>query len=80
MGRLAFHDNPSAHASVITVDGYFIGWVYLTDQGTYATNTNGRLAAIDGVTGHFMLDVQNHIARIVQTGNVSLVIPVSMDP
>jgi hypothetical protein len=80
VGRLAFQDNPGAHTSAITVDGQVVGWINQTDRGSYTANTNGRLSAIDGVTGHSMLDVQNHITRIVQAGNVTLVIPVSTLP
>lgn len=80
MGRLAFYDNPAAHTSAITVDGQVIGWINRTDRGSYTANTNGRASAIDGVTGNSLLDVQNHITRIVQAGNVTLVIPVSMLP
>jgi hypothetical protein len=80
VGRLAFHDNPAAHTSAITVDGQVIGWINQTDRGSYTASTNGRASAIDGVTGKSMLDVQNHITRIVQAGNVTLVIPVSMLP
>jgi hypothetical protein len=79
VGRLAFHDNRGADTSVITVDGYVIGWINRTGQGIYAVNTNGRLAAIDGVTGPTLLDVQNHVGRIIQAGNVTLVLPVSME-
>jgi len=79
VGRLAFYDNPAAHTSAITVDGQVIGWINQTDRG-YTASTNGRASAIDGVTGKSMLDVQNHITRIVQAGNVTLVIPVSMLP
>jgi hypothetical protein len=79
VGRLAFHDNPGAHTSAITVDGQVVGWINSTDRGSYTANTN-RAPAIDGVTGNSILDAQNHITRIVQAGNVTLVIPVSMLP
>jgi hypothetical protein len=36
--------------------------------------------AIDGATGPTIQDVQNGIARIVQAGNVSLVLSVTMEP
>jgi hypothetical protein len=80
VGRLAFHNNPGAYTSVITVDGIVVGWIDLTGPNAYAANTQGTLSAIDGVTGPTIQDVQNGIARIVQAGNVSLVLSVTMEP
>jgi gentisate 1,2-dioxygenase len=63
-----------------TVDGQVIGWINPKARGSYTANTNGRVSAINGITGHSMLDVQNHIIRIVQPDHVILVIPVSTLP
>lgn len=51
MARIQCKENPGRLSAVITVDGVAVGEIVMTGPGTYSIRTEGRVPAIDGVSG-----------------------------
>lgn len=70
MARLKAQENPGGHSAGITVDGVVCGGITMTSKGVYSVNTEGRIPAIDGLSGDSPRDAWEAVAQKVQAGGV----------